>query len=285
MAASTQDDEDVGSDAAGALLELQGKDLVIKEINGNDTGRITNLIWSLGRVGNKESIGILQNVMLSKKYDEALREAAAMSLGKSFSGEDHMLLLLSEKKVPEELVSSAVEGMKYAWRKAIYTKARTYLPGEEQTAQKIAEPTMNDLAALKGDVANGKTIFKTNCGICHQAQGEGQNFGPNLSQIGSKLARESILEAIVRPNAGISFGYETWQINMKDGSTYTGILSSRTETEIDLKMPGGASQQIKTADVKNAVKKDESMMPPMHETMSTQELADVIAYLEGLKKN
>lgn len=284
MAAATHDDDWLGSRAAGLLLELGGKDMVMKEINGKDTARLTTIIWSLGRVGSKESIGILENIMLSSKYDEGVREAAAMSLGKSFSGEDHVLELLASKKVPEPLQEAAVEGLKYAWRKAIYTKARTYLPGDTQIEQQTPEPTLNELASVEANATNGKAVFKTTCAICHQAEGVGQNFGPNLSQIGDKLARESLLESIVKPNSGISFGYETWEVNMKDGSAYTGIMSSKTETDIELRMPGGASQKIKTADVKNTVKKDESMMPAMHQAMSLQELADVVAYLEKLKK-
>jgi hypothetical protein len=37
---------------------------------------------------------------------------------------------------------------------------------------------------------------------------------------------------------------------MKDGSTMMGIISSRTETDIEIKYPGGTTQKVKTADVK-----------------------------------
>ena len=38
---------------------------------------------------------------------------------------------------------------------------------------------------------------------------------------------------------------------MKDGSKISGIMASKTETEIDLKFPGGNKQSIKTSDVKS----------------------------------
>ena len=56
------------------------------------------------------------------------------------------------------------------------------------------------------------------------------------------------------------------------------------DSKIDLKLPGGAAQKIKMSDVKNTVKKKESMMPAMHQAVSKQELADLLSYLASLKK-
>ena len=52
---------------------------------------------------------------------------------------------------------------------------------------------------------------------------------------------------IVHPSEGIGFGYEGWEIKMKDGSVLTGIIASKTETDIDLKFPGGATSILKQA--------------------------------------
>jgi putative heme-binding domain-containing protein len=207
-----------------------------------------------------------------------------MKVGYSMSGEDRMLALLEAGKVPRELIPSAVEGMKGAWRKMVYEKAKTYLPGYIKPQADQAEQVFADIASLKGDAVKGKTVFKNICSVCHQAEGMGQNFGPALSEIGSKLPKESLLDAIVHPSAGISFGYETSVLNMKDGSTYTGIISSRTETDIELKLPGGTVQKIKTADIKNTSQTKESMMPALHSALSKQDMADLLEYLTALKK-
>ena len=111
------------------------------------------------------------------------------------------------------------------------------------------------------------------------------DFGPKLSEIGSKLPKEGQYMAILHPSAGISFGFEGWEIKMKDGSMLTGIISSKTETDIDLKYPGGATQRIKTADVKSMKQLPDSMMPTgLQESMSSQELVDLVEYLMTLKK-
>ncbi len=57
--------------------------------------------------------------------------------------------------------------------------------------------------------------------------------------------------AIFYPSAGISFGYEGWEVKMKDGSSVTGIVASKTETDLIMKFPGGATQEYKMANVKS----------------------------------
>jgi len=138
--------------------------------------------------------------------------------------------------------------------------------------------------ALKGDITNGKKVFLDNCSVCHQVKDEGTDFGPKLSEIGGKLPKEGILEAIVNPSGGISFGFESWELNMKNGSALMGIVASKTDDEIVLKYPGGKGETVKTTDVKSMKKGSESIMPALHETMSAQQLADLLAYLSSLTK-
>jgi putative heme-binding domain-containing protein len=80
-------------------------------------------------------------------------------------------------------------------------------------------------------------------------------------------------------------GFETWQIEMKDGTSILGIISSRTASEIEIKLPGGINQKILTSTIKTTKLLSESMMPEgMHESMTKQELADIIQYMADLKK-
>ncbi len=144
---------------------------------------------------------------------------------------------------------------------------------------------MKDLTALNPNADAGSKIFVSTCSTCHQVNSVGNDFGPKLSEIGSKLPKEGLLEAIEHPSAGISYGFEGWTIKMKDGSTVSGIIASKTETDIDLKMPGGNRKQLKTADVLALTQMKESMMPEgLYQTMSPQDLANLLEYLEGLKK-
>ncbi|MCW3112182.1 MAG: c-type cytochrome [Segetibacter sp.] len=274
----------MGRDAAGMLLKFGGTPLAWKVITGKDSTRSNAFLTSLSRVGSKESLDMLQAIVLTKTYPMELRQQAARRIGRSSGGEDVVLGLLRTKKIPEPLVPGAVASVQGAWRKAVRNEATTYLPNAVAKTEK-KEPTIADLGSLKANIAGGKGVFTNTCSVCHQVNNEGLDFGPKLTEIGAKYPREGLLESIVHPSKGISFGYEGWEIKLKDGSTITGIISSKTETDIALKLPGGAKQQIKTRDVKSMREIKESMMPEgLHESLSKQELVNLLGYLENLKK-
>jgi len=74
-------------------------------------------------------------------------------------------------------------------------------------------------------------------------------------------------------------------LKMNDGSEFMGIISSKTKTDIEIKMPGGSIQKIKLSSVKSMEQMKTSMMSAgLHTTMSQQEMADLLAYLDGLKR-
>lgn len=131
----------------------------------------------------------------------------------------------------------------------------------------------------------GVEVFTANCSVCHQVNGEGMDFGPKLSEIGSKLSKEGQYLAIMYPDAGIGFGYEGWELKMKDSSTLTGIISSKTETDLVLKMPGGTVQNLKTSAVKSMKMMNNSMMPTgLMDGMTKDEAVNLVEYLMSLRK-
>jgi len=277
-------DNSRGRGAAGLLLEQKGGKLVWAIVNGTDTANTRKILNAISRVGSKESLNILQTTALSSKYSMPVRKEAAAKIGNSWDGESVVLELLRNKKVPADLITEVVSGVSGAWRSAVRTEAESYLPAKAKEAT-AKVPAIQELQALKGNGGNGKMVFAKVCAVCHQVNGEGFDFGPKLSEIGGKYPPEGLLNAIVHPSEGISFGFETTEIKLKDGSTLTGIVASKTETDIDLKYPGGGKQQIKTSNVKSMQTLKESMMPEkLYATISSQELADLLAYLSSLKK-
>ena len=281
--AMTKPLEGIGRDAMRQLLKQQGASLVWDVLNSRDAQQTQTMITALRRVGTKESIEILKTVALDEKRSTDLRREATRSLGGSYDGEDVVLALLRSGEIKGQYKTAAVQGVSGAWRKMIHQEAATYLDAASTTSKKL--PSMQELMAMNGDATRGLTVFKTNCSVCHQVNGEGMDFGPKLSEIGSKLPREGQYLAILHPDAGISFGYEGYEIKFKDGSTVAGIISSKTETDLQVKFPGGVISNYKTADVVSMKQLDSSMMPAgLQEAMSTQELVDLVEYLATLKK-
>jgi len=277
--------EPVGKQAAGLLLQQHGSPMVWNVINGNDTTQQNNMLAALASVGSKESIDMLQTVALSDKYAMPLRKQAARKIGNSGGGEDRVLEILKAKKVPAALIPDVVASVSGAWRGSVRSEAATYLPDHGTNKNSKPAPTMQELAALHPNADDGRKMFTNVCSTCHQVGNIGNNFGPKLTEIGSKLPKEGLLDAIVHPSDGISFGYEGWQLKMKDGSTLSGIISSKTETDIDLKLPGGMNRSIKTSDVLAMTEMKESMMPEgLYQSMSSQDLANLLEFLEAQKR-
>ena len=234
--------------------------------------------------GSKTSLDLLQSVMFDKTKSITMRKEATRFLGGSMSGEDFVLKYLKEGKIQQDFIPVAVEGVSRAWRRNVRTEASKYL-GNVTSSIKSKLPPISELIAMNGDAKKGVEIFAANCSVCHQVNGEGMDFGPKLSEIGSKLGKDGQYLAVMYPDAGIGFGYEGWELKMKDGSVLNGIISSKTETDLVLKMPGGIVQNLKTSAVKSMKMMPNSMMPTgLMDGMSKDEAVNLVEYLVGLKR-
>jgi putative heme-binding domain-containing protein len=113
---------------------------------------------------------------------------------------------------------------------------------------------------------------------------EGQAVGPDISSIGTKLARPALFEAILYPSAAISHDYENYTAKLKDGRTTTGVLVNRSDTEIQLRDAQGNLHTLDRAQVDSLDRLTVSLMPSnLHQLMTTQELVDLVEYLATLK--
>jgi len=276
----------IGVDAARLLIEFKDSQRIKDVIKAKDLDKTVPILEALGAIGNKESISILSGVVTNTAYDKSLRQKAVEMMGKSRIGETSVMSMLKTKVLTAELIPFAVKGLSGSGVKGLYDQAKTYLPdAKADEAKKGTMVSFNEIIAFKGSALKGKAVYNKACYICHKANGQGMDFGPNLSEIGAKLPKEGLFDAIVRPSAGVSFGYETSQLDMKDGSSLVGIVSSRTESDIQLKYPGGAIQKLKSANVNSIKEVPGSMMPEgLHESMTKQEFSDLLEFLSSLKK-
>lgn len=173
-------------------------------------------------------------------------------------------------------------------------------PAEYQTkASLILTRGRPDLAAQKtrlrqlestltgGDVQKGREIFfssKAVCSTCHRVGNEGGLIGPNLSTIGSIRTRGDLLESILFPNASLARGYETLVIVTKDGKTITGVLTRETVDALVLTDSQRAEHKVLRQEIEQMTASSVSTMPAgMDQTLSAEELRDLLAWLATLK--
>lgn len=273
------------SKAGQVVYNLPGGAALIRSkfFTGKEAEQLA-LIEMLRWQGKTESAQLLYEATANPKLSKAVQMQAARVIGNAYPTEEFVLDLLEKKKIATAYVPLVVESLQKAWRKSIRMKANSYL-AKHQTETKKAHPAMAELINMSGDAVKGKVVFTNSCTMCHLVNNEGIDFGPKLSEIGTKLSKEGMYMSILHPNAGIGFGYETFEVKTKSGDTYQGIIVSKNETDIVLRIPGGIVKSFKTSALKSYKQLPESLMPEgLADGMSTPELVDLIEYLSTLKK-
>lgn len=142
--------------------------------------------------------------------------------------------------------------------------------------------------ALKGgDPEAGKKIFRERedvaCIRCHQAQGVGGEVGPHLDGVATRAKPEYILESIVKPNAKIAPGFESYMIETKDGNWIAGMIKKETKDELVINSPEDGFVTLKPSDVKSRERGASGMPEGMALILTRDNLRDLIAYLSTLK--
>ena len=135
-----------------------------------------------------------------------------------------------------------------------------------------------------GDVAAGEAIFwgKAGCGNCHRVLGRGGMLGPDLSNIGALRPVDQIREALLDPDADGFRGYQGVTAVTKDGHTIEGVARSRTNYAIVILDKNGDLHALRTAELRDLKFAAHSPMPSFRQKLSSEELANVIAYLSRL---
>ena len=252
-----------------------------------NTAAAVKIAEALGGSSDKLTGGLLLPVVTDATRDPALRRQAVRSLAQTADGAKAILNLAKTDQLPDELRFTASLELSRARWEEVQAEAAKVLPSlQGQDAAPL--PPIAELLKRQGDTANGAKVFnrvEAGCATCHRVKGEGVDFGPDLSEIGAKLGKDALYEAILDPSTGISFGYEAWQVQLKSGDEAYGLLASETADEIAIKAVGGLITRYKKSDVQGRQKTKLSIMPAgLQQAISVQELVDLVEYLASLKK-
>jgi putative heme-binding domain-containing protein len=139
------------------------------------------------------------------------------------------------------------------------------------------------MAALghPGDAMKGQQVFATICVTCHKFGSLGVDVGPPLSDVKAKPP-EALLTDILDPNRMFEARWSAYEINMKDGRIFSGLVQSETADAVVLAMMGGAKETLQRGAIKEMKSLDRSLMPVGLETAITKDqMADLIAFLGG----
>ena len=129
--------------------------------------------------------------------------------------------------------------------------------------------------------ANGRAVFEKSCAACHRLNQQGVAVGPDLFDIRNQ-PKESILYHIIIPEAEIAPNFVSYECELKDGRTLSGLLASESSGSITLRMAQGVEEVVSRAQISRLTASRLSLMPQeLEKAMTPQELADLLAYLKG----
>jgi putative membrane-bound dehydrogenase-like protein len=276
----------LGVNAIRVLFDKRQEALLAESLKDKNAEAAVNTAKALGTSGDGRAAGLLLLLVRDGKKPIDLRRQAVRSLTRSHHGAQEIIKLARAKQLPEELKAAAGAGLEPAVWKDVRQQAAELFP-LPAAKNNEAIPPISELVKHNGDVGRGKVIFATTgtCATCHIVNGAGKEVGPDLSEIGKKLSRESLYESILYPSASISHNYEMYVLATKNDTVVTGILVSQTPQQVTLKGADAILRTFKKTEIDTLEKSNVSLMPAdLHKALTVQDLHDLVEYLLTLKQ-
>jgi putative heme-binding domain-containing protein len=188
---------------------------------------------------------------------------------------------------PQEL--GALQPVLDSW---IEPAPKLRMPKKERTF--VKDWQMSDLLGDLDKVGKGRNfsqgkdaVYTSLCLMCHRMGDEGGSVGPDLTAVASRYSRQIILESILEPSKVISEQYANTEITLNNGTLLTGRIMSETDEKIILRpsMLAPELTELSKADVKSKqFSKVSPMMPGLVNTLTKEEILDLLAYFESAGK-
>ena len=140
-------------------------------------------------------------------------------------------------------------------------------------------------AAKVGDAARGRQVYeaKGGCGSCHRAAGTGSRKGPDLTDIGSMRSASMLQQALLEPTGVMLPINRPVRAVTKDGKAVSGRRLNEDTYTVQIVDDSGRLLSLTKSDLKEFQVLTTSPMPSFRNTLSPDEISDVVAYLLSLK--
>jgi putative heme-binding domain-containing protein len=138
--------------------------------------------------------------------------------------------------------------------------------------------------ALTGDPGRGK-IGSARCVMCHQIDGNGPAYGPDLRGWAASQGREAFVQAVLTPSATIAHGFDGTAVRLTDGREVHGLVISGGDPLVVQSM-GGLTQFIPGALIarkETQPLKRSLMLSAPQLGLTAQDVADLGAFFAGYR--
>ena len=168
---------------------------------------------------------------------------------------------------------------------------RQGIPGTQMPATVMTEESAEDVIAflrtlsgeteepITGDSAKGREVFfgAGGCTNCHFFGGSGGRLGPDLTKIRDEKKVSDLREAITDPSESLRPGFETVEVELKDGRVVEGSRRNEDTFSIQFMDREERLHMFLKKDIGRVAHLDRSLMPKA--ALSEGQVEDVIAFL------
>lgn len=140
-------------------------------------------------------------------------------------------------------------------------------------------------AVKVGNIERGRTVYagKGACGTCHRVQGAGPRTAPDLSDIGALRTPAALQRSLLDPNVAMLPINRPLRIDTADGRTIRGRRLNEDTYSVQLIDESERLVSVLKSDIKTMELGKTSPMPPVANTLTADEVADLLAYLLSLR--
>jgi putative heme-binding domain-containing protein len=136
-----------------------------------------------------------------------------------------------------------------------------------------------DLAAQ--DRARGAEVFeRARCARCHRVGNRGEQLGPELTRIATRLQRKQVLEGTLFPSLHPNEEYPCASVALKDGRVLTGTVIASGPDAVIVGDYNGSRSLVEKREIEEVAANGRSGMPAgLLDNLTQSEILDMFAFL------
>jgi putative heme-binding domain-containing protein len=195
---------------------------------------------------------------------------------------------VGEDRLPSSVRKQVLEAALKLQEATVRDLFERFVPEEQRPKRLGSVIKPEQILSLKGNAERGRELFFKSAGLqcinCHRINDTGSDFGPDLSHIGSKYTRVQILESLLEPSKKIEPQWVAYTLETIDGRIYTGLLRSKTDKEVVLRVSKDKEVTVPAAKVERLAPQQKSLMPDLLlRDLTAAQAADLLEFLASLK--